>query len=465
VLKTSHTRADQDMRRPSGLIADVPKPTVPLAKADLPASYLDLYGLSKPPFGDPSQGAGYILFGSHRRSFELLIDHMVNGSGLVMLFGDAGVGKTEMLRAAGDVAGESGVRTIQVIRPPNGRMDLANLTTTLLGRADQNPPATDIIQAVLTPPRKVLLVDDLDLLPPDCLLLLLQLLRASADKGGVAIVATSTMDIGVDPARVEFAELVRLARKSVRLPHISPAEARQYIERSLWISGGTTRRLIASDALKLVVARSDGLPGLINRQMEAAFTAGFARGENHISAKTIAATAGATGRPHDGRRSSRAALIMPALAMSFLAIGVAAFLYRALFDPQEASETPTRAVAQLPPPSPAAVPRPEPAPPPAPARPAETLSPEVMAALMKRGEQSLALGDIAAARLLFQRAAEAGNARAALAMGKTYDPNYLPIGSAQGEKPDPVRAATWYRRAATLGEAQAADLLQRIKGS
>jgi TPR repeat protein len=92
----------------------------------------------------------------------------------------------------------------------------------------------------------------------------------------------------------------------------------------------------------------------------------------------------------------------------------------------------------------------------------ETLAPDLMAALMKRGEQSLSLGDIAAARLLFKRAADAGNARAAVAMGKTYDPDTLAASPAQGERPDPALAAEWYRKAAALGDPRAAELLQRL---
>jgi hypothetical protein len=44
---------------------------------------------------------------------------------------------------------------------------------------------------------------------------------------------------------------------------------------------------------------------------------------------------------------------------------------------------------------------------------------------MKQGEQFAAASDLPAARLAFQRAAEAGDATAALAMGATYDPIVL----------------------------------------
>src|SRR5262249_26308399 len=50
------------------------------------------------------------------------------------------------------------------------------------------------------------------------------------------------------------------------------------------------------------------------------------------------------------------------------------------------------------------------------------LDPEEITLLMKQGEQFIAAGDVVTARIVFQRAAEAGDADAALALGATYDP-------------------------------------------
>jgi hypothetical protein len=270
-----------------------------------------------------------------------------------------------------------------------------------------------------------------------------------------------------------------MARNSVRLPRIGPSEARQYIERSLWVAGGTTRRLIAPDALKLVIARAGGLPDAINRWMEAAFIAGFARGDPGITVKTIAATSGPTGqRPAaaEPRQSGVAARLFQGLALGLLALGATAFLYKGLrphwqteqVAAPSAPTAPSAPIAAAPaPPPPAAKatqPEQEQEPPPPPVKPAEALAPDLMAAVMRRGEQSLSLGDIAAARLLFRHAADAGNARAAVAMGKTFDPDYLTAGPAQVERPDLARAAEWYRKAVALGDPQAADLLKRVEG-
>jgi TPR repeat protein len=82
--------------------------------------------------------------------------------------------------------------------------------------------------------------------------------------------------------------------------------------------------------------------------------------------------------------------------------------------------------------------------------------------LMRRGDAMLATGDVGAARLLFQRAAEAGNARAATATGKTFDPNVLLQSGAVGVAGDPDHAAFWYRRAMALGDKSAESWLRRL---
>lgn len=64
----------------------------------------------------------------------------------------------------------------------------------------------------------------------------------------------------------------------------------------------------------------------------------------------------------------------------------------------------------------------------------------------------LALGDIAAARLFYERAVTLGSARGATSLGKTYDPAFLASIRATGVTPNRDLAATLYRRGAELGD-------------
>lgn len=90
------------------------------------------------------------------------------------------------------------------------------------------------------------------------------------------------------------------------------------------------------------------------------------------------------------------------------------------------------------------------------------LEPDEVARLVKRGEDSLAQGDIAAARLILGRAAEARDARAALSLGATFDPAVLRQLHVLGLPPDVARAREWYEKAAEYGSAEASNRLAAL---
>jgi hypothetical protein len=105
--------------------------------------------------------------------------------------------------------------------------------------------------------------------------------------------------------------------------------------------------------------------------------------------------------------------------------------------------------------------------PPAPPAPAvgPRLSPEARERalrLVKKGDEQLAEGGIAQARLLYERAAEAGLALGAMALAATYDPVELQHLGALGLKPDHDAARKWYERARQLGAPEAEARLRRL---
>jgi hypothetical protein len=88
------------------------------------------------------------------------------------------------------------------------------------------------------------------------------------------------------------------------------------------------------------------------------------------------------------------------------------------------------------------------------------LAPLVQRTLLNRGDAMLGLGNVSAARMLYQRAADAGVGVAALKLAETYDPAFLAARDLRGVKPDPVAAEAWYRRAEALGDAEATERLR-----
>jgi hypothetical protein len=117
---------------------------------------------------------------------------------------------------------------------------------------------------------------------------------------------------------------------------------------------------------------------------------------------------------------------------------------------------PTPAVAPPPAPPPAAAPTP-------PAAATIHIDNAEIATLIKRGKDLLMSGDIVSARLLLRRAADAGSADAALALGATFDPLVIARLGAIGMPADIAQARQWYQRAVELGSAAATGQLAKLE--
>jgi hypothetical protein len=92
-----------------------------------------------------------------------------------------------------------------------------------------------------------------------------------------------------------------------------------------------------------------------------------------------------------------------------------------------------------------------------------TLSGAEIAALLARGDWLFAMGDVVSARLLYDRAAGVGEARAAVKLGETFDPAFLSRLNLRVQRADSDMAVFWYRRARELGASDARSRLIRLK--
>lgn len=103
---------------------------------------------------------------------------------------------------------------------------------------------------------------------------------------------------------------------------------------------------------------------------------------------------------------------------------------------------------------------------PAPAQPAPPRAPaddiDEVQLLLKQGQEFVAAGDLATARVVLRRAAQAGVAAAAFTLAQTYDPQVLAKMRARGVEPDPAEARRWYEMAQKLGSREAAQQLERL---
>jgi TPR repeat protein len=74
-----------------------------------------------------------------------------------------------------------------------------------------------------------------------------------------------------------------------------------------------------------------------------------------------------------------------------------------------------------------------------------------------------ATGDIASARLLYERAADAGEPRAAVRLGESFDRVYLDGSHQHGLQADRDMAVFWYRHARDLGATGVVSRLKKLE--
>jgi TPR repeat protein len=95
--------------------------------------------------------------------------------------------------------------------------------------------------------------------------------------------------------------------------------------------------------------------------------------------------------------------------------------------------------------------------------PPRRLDPDERRALLQRAQNLLAVGDVASARLLLERAADAQEAEAALLLARTYDTDAMGAPDARVVATDAAKARAWYRKAAEFGSLRAQQRLAQMR--
>jgi TPR repeat protein len=91
------------------------------------------------------------------------------------------------------------------------------------------------------------------------------------------------------------------------------------------------------------------------------------------------------------------------------------------------------------------------------------LAADEIALMMKNGAEFMANGNVGAARMIFQPAAESGDPVAAFALAETYDPLVLrKLNVTGGIAADVSLAQSWYEKAKNLGSPVAPERLERL---
>lgn len=163
--------------------------------------------------------------------------------------------------------------------------------------------------------------------------------------------------------------------------------------------------------------------------------------------------------------SYRAWIAAVGVACALLGVGAACAVYEIGLKPAVIIEQPAPAIV-LETPEAAPAPEPQPAPPPpvveAPPQP-QPHDPIIAAKAVERAQAYMAQHDIQDAQKLYEFAFRAGDGKAAVWLGTTFDPRFLTEPD-ERRLADPAKAQFWYDQAAKSGGADAQLMLKMVDG-
>jgi general secretion pathway protein A len=300
---------------------------------EAPRSYLELYGFAHAPFATQAPQGAFVLGESHRLALEALVGAMIAGKSAVVLTGEGQTGKSSLLQTAVTMVEERGLPVLGISNKEPGALTLKRLLSKVIGlpepvelsKADSDRAHAVLLTASPGASHRVVAIDDAETLSAGALRYLTQLCKHPAH-------CPQFVFVGAPPVwpmlrQGEYRPLTQRVGVRLRITRLTGDEAREYIERRLWMAGSETRKVLSAGALADVVVRTEGIPGRINAALDRVFAAGFEHGHARVTPQTVRIALGVP-RPTTLRASTpRRGPPIWLIAGASLAIGIAATLY------------------------------------------------------------------------------------------------------------------------------------------
>lgn len=248
--------------------------------------YTGFYGLDEPPFELTPNPRFLYLTPRHREALSNLEYGLSAPKPLTLLVGDAGTGKTTLLRAA--LASErcAGVRCVVVSNPVLTRGEFVTLMARAFGLAADAATSKGVFLSLLEPlladrmahgEMTALVVDEAQSLPAEILEEIRLLSNfETRDARLLPVVLAGQPEITArlnDPALRQLKQRIALRCQIVPFDLAGTAA---YIEHRLAVAGGDAAQLFTRDAVEAVHRHAHGTPRVISVVCDNAMVSGFA---------------------------------------------------------------------------------------------------------------------------------------------------------------------------------------------
>ncbi len=259
--------------------------------------YLDFFGLKENPFNLASDPRFLYYSDSHCDAMSHLLYGVRERKGIILMLGEAGTGKTTLVRATLEMLKSTRVSTSVILNPILSRteefFEAMLRGFGLEGFRTSNVEMLDVLQRFLRQQQRrnlipVLIVDEAQELSRP----LLEQIRmlSNLEEGGQKLLQFVLASQPEMSEKLDTFELRALRQRIVvrcRLKALNPQESWQYLHRRLLAAGGDGRCIFQPEAVEVMYTFSGGIPRLLNSIADNCLLAAYARNAKEVDALTV----------------------------------------------------------------------------------------------------------------------------------------------------------------------------------
>lgn len=259
--------------------------------------YEAFFGLAERPFDLTSNPRYLFLTGTHREALSNLLYGITGQKGVVLMLGEAGTGKTTLIRAAIEQQRRSAARIVHLSNPTLSRDEFLEFLSDGFLLSSQAARSKVRVLSELSATLEghlragancALIIDEAQSLPHDLLeeVRLLSNLE-TAERKLLTVVLAGQPELS---ARLNDPTLRQLKQRVALRCELRPLELREtaaYIAKRVRVAGGDSSAMFTREAVRLIWRHSHGIPRMISVVCDNALVSGFALDRRLIDADIV----------------------------------------------------------------------------------------------------------------------------------------------------------------------------------
>ena len=259
--------------------------------------YEAYYGLAERPFDLTPNPKFLLLTGKHREALSNLLYGLRSRRGLTLLVGEAGTGKTTVIRTVVQDLEARGARIAYLNNPTLTRAEFYDFLVTAFdldpALAGSKPRLLTELSRTLEERRQTdalsgLIIDEAQALPDELLeeVRLLANIETSTDKL-LSIVLAGQPELAERLNQPSLRQLKQRVALRCQLKSLDARECCDYIASRIRIAGGNSMTVFTRNAVDAVIQRSGGIPRLISVICDNALISGFAADKRPVTRELV----------------------------------------------------------------------------------------------------------------------------------------------------------------------------------